>query len=73
MHKCLGHELTLDKDYCFKLLLRGAKSHLGDFVLHKEPITSSFLNNIFSLFDLSRSVRTAMWALFSSSLILFSM
>lgn len=71
-HKCLGHELTWDKDYCFKLLLRGAKRHLGDFVLHKEPITS-FPNNIFSLFDLSRSLHATMWALFSSSFILFSM
>ena len=28
MHKLLGHELTWDKDYRYKLLLRGAKPYL---------------------------------------------
>ena len=41
MHKLLGHELTWDSDYCYKLLLRGAKHHLGTAVKRKAPIIPS--------------------------------
>jgi len=46
MHKLLGHELTWDGDYRYKLLLRGAKRHLGTEARRKAPITPRLLLEI---------------------------
>ena len=43
MHKLLGHELTWDTDYRYKLMLRGAKRYLGTEVKRKAPITPRLL------------------------------
>ena len=43
MHKLLGHELTWDCDYRYKLLLRGVKRHLGTAVARRAPITPRLL------------------------------
>ena len=32
MHKFLGHDLTWDSDYRYKLLLRGVKRYLGNSI-----------------------------------------
>ena len=49
MHKLLGHELTWDSDYRYKLLLRGAKLNylgcLGTAVKRKAPITPRLLGS----------------------------
>ena len=64
MHKLLGHALTWDSDYCYKLLSRGAKHHLGTAVKRKPPITPRLLLNIAPLFDRENPLQAAMWALF---------
>ena len=64
MHKLLGHELTWDTDYCYKLLLRGAKRYLGTAVKRKAPITPRLLLRMVHLFDFSNPLHVAMWALF---------
>lgn len=64
MHKLLEHELTWDSDYRYKLLLRGAKHHLGIAVKHKAPITPRLLVHITHLFDRQNPLQAAMWALF---------
>ena len=38
MHKLLGHDLTWDSDYRYKLLLCGVKHYLGTAVQRKAPI-----------------------------------
>ena len=64
MYKLLGHELTWDCDYRYKLLLRGAKRHLGTPVKREAPITSHLLLKIAPLFDRENPLQAAMWALF---------
>ena len=64
MHKLLGHELTWDSDYRYKLLLRGAKRHLGTAVKCKAPITPCLLLDIAPLFDRENPLQAAMWTLF---------
>ena len=51
MHKFLGHDLTWDSDYRYKLLLRGVKRYLGTAVQRKAPITPRLLLRIVHLFD----------------------
>ena len=64
MHKFLGHDLTWDSDYRYKLLLRGVKRYLGTAVQRKAPITPRLLLRIVHLFDFDKPLHVAMWALF---------
>ena len=64
MHKLLGHDLTWDSDYRYKLLLRGVKRYLGTAVQRKAPITPRLLLRIVHLFDFDKPLHVAMWALF---------
>ena len=64
MHKFLGHDLTWDSDYRYKLLLRGVKRYLGTAVQRKAPITPRLLLRIVHLFDFDQPLHVAMWALF---------
>ena len=64
MHKLLGHELTWDTDYRYKLMLRGAKRYLGTAVKRKAPTTPRLLLRMVHLFDFSNPLHVAMWALF---------
>lgn len=64
MHKFLGHDLTWDSDYRYKLLLRGVKRYLGTAVQRKAPITPRLLFRIVPLFDFDKPLHVAMWALF---------
>ena len=43
MHKLLGHELTWDSDYRYKLMLRGVKRYLGTAVKRWAPNYSKFV------------------------------
>ena len=64
MHKFLGHDLTWDSDYRYKLLLRGVKRYLGTAFQRKAPITPRLLLRIVHLFDFDKPLHVAMWALF---------
>ena len=64
MHKFLGHDLTWDSDYRYKLLLRGVKRYLGTAVQRKAPITPRLLLRIVHLFAFDKPLHVAMWALF---------
>lgn len=64
MHQLLGHELTWDSDYRYKLLLHRAECHLGIEVKRKTPITPHLLVDIAYLFDRENPLQAAMWALF---------
>ena len=64
MHKFLGHDLTWDSDYRYKLLLRGVKRYLGTAVQRKAPITPRLSLCIVHLFDLDKPLHVAMGALF---------
>ena len=64
MHKLLGHELTWDTDYHYKLMLRRAKRYLGTEIKRKAPITPRLLLRMAHLFDFSNPLHVAMWALF---------
>ena len=64
MHKLLGHELTWDTDYQYKLILRRAKRYLGTEVKRKAPITPRLLLRMVHLFDFSNPLDVAMWELF---------
>ena len=64
MHKFLGHDLTRDSDYCYKLLIRGVKCYLGTAVQCKAPITPRLLLRIENLFDFDKPLHVTMWALF---------
>ena len=64
MHKLLGHEMTWDSDYRYKLLLRGAKRHLGTAVARKAPITPRLLLDAAHLVQADNPLQAAMWALF---------
>ena len=61
MHKLLGHDLTWDSDYRYKLLLRGVKRYLGTAVQRKAPITPRLLLRIVHLFDFDKPLHVAMW------------
>lgn len=64
MHKLLGHDLTCDSDYRYKLMLRGAKRYLGTAVKQKAPITPLLFLRMAHLFEFSNPLHVAMWALF---------
>ena len=64
MHKFLGHDLTWDSDYRYKLLLRRVKRYLGTAVQRKAPITPRLSLCIVHLFDLDKPLHVAMGALF---------
>ena len=51
MHKFLGHDLTWDSDYRYKLLLRGVKRYLGTAFQRKVPITPRLLLRIVKPFQ----------------------
>ena len=63
MHKFLGHDLTWDSDYRYKLLLRGVKRYLGTAFQRKAPIPPRLLLRIVHLFDFDKPLHVAMWAL----------
>ena len=60
----LGHDLTWDSDYRYKLLLRRVKCYLGTTAQRKAPITPRFLLSIVHRFDFDKPLHVAMWALF---------
>ena len=64
MHKLLGHKLTWDSDYRYKLLLPGAKLHLDTALKRKAPRTPRLLLEIAPLFERENPLKAAMWALF---------
>ena len=66
MYKVLGHELTWDTDYRYKLMLQGSKRYLGTAVKQKAPITPRLLLRtcMVHLFLFSNPLDVAMWALF---------
>ena len=59
MHKLLGHDLTWDSDYRYKLLLRGVKRYLGTAVQRKAPITPRLLLRIVHLSDFDKPLHVA--------------
>ena len=69
MHQLLGHDLTWDSDYRYKLLLRGVKRYLGTAVQRKAPITPRLLLRIVHLFDFACRY---VGAFYSSFLLLFT-
>ena len=60
MHTFLGHDLTRDSDYCYKLLIRGVKRYLGTAVQCKAPITPRLLLRIENLFDFDKPLHVTM-------------
>ena len=64
MHKLLGHEMTWDSDYRYRLLLRGAKRYLVTAVARKAPITPRLVLDAAHLFQADNSLQAAMWAFF---------
>ena len=70
MHKLLGHDLTWDSDYRYKLLLRGVKCHLGTAVKRKAPITPRLLLRTAHLFDFDNPLYVGAFS--SSFLLLFA-
>ena len=64
MHKLLGHNLTWDSDYRYKLMLRGTKRYLSTAVKQKATIIPRLLLHMVHLFDFSNPFHVAMWALF---------
>ena len=64
MHKLLGHALTWDRDYHYKLLLRGIKRYLGTAANRQAPITPRLLLRIAHFVDFDNPLQVTMWGLF---------
>lgn len=61
-HQFLGFELLWDKDYRYKLLLRGCKRLLGTATINRKlGITPEILLQIFPSLSLHQPLHSAMW------------